>query len=120
MHGFGKDRERRNRSFMKILKKIQKMFWRLKMRKMRKTRHIFIEYGHKVQTLKISDYGVFKYARWMHPASCGKFHLKKKTLDLLRTVIKEGDTVIDIGAHNGDTTLPLAIVAGKGRLCAGF
>ncbi len=98
---------------MGILKKIKKMFWRLKMRKMRKIRHVFTDYGHKIQTLKIPQYGVFKYARWLHPASCAKIKLTRRTLDHLRTVVKEGDTVIDIGAHAGDTTLPLAIVAGK-------
>ena len=32
---------------------------------------------------------------------------------MLRKYIKEGDTVIDIGAHTGDTTLPMALAAGR-------
>ncbi|HRZ39769.1 MAG TPA: hypothetical protein P5246_02060 [Candidatus Omnitrophota bacterium] len=90
---------------MGIFQKFQKMVWRLKNRKIRKTRHIFKDYGYIVKKLTLPKDGVFKYARWLHPA-CGNLHFSQQAMDSLRSMIKPGDTVIDIGAQTGDTTLP--------------
>ncbi len=57
------------------------------------------------------DVGMVNYFRWEHPSETKK-SIPQKLVDGYRSVIKEGDFCIDIGAHTGDTTLPMAVAAG--------
>jgi len=82
-----------------------------------KQKRTFSEYGYTINSFEISEYGMgnVDYAQWNHPSE------SKKTIDdsLVRfygKIIKRGSMVIDIGAHTGDTTVPMALVAGKGGL----
>ena len=52
------------------------------------------------------------YAQWLHPAES----LKSVTTEMVnayKQIIQEGDFCIDIGAHTGDSTIPIALAAGK-------
>lgn len=56
--------------------------------------------------------GKVKYAQWMHPSESKKI-VSVELIDGYRKYIQEGDFCLDIGAHSGDTALPMAIAAGK-------
>jgi hypothetical protein len=46
--------------------------------------------------------------------------IKQSDIDFFRKFIKKGDFVIDIGANIGDTTVPMALAAGKEGVTLGF
>src|SRR5262245_61774059 len=55
--------------------------------------------------------GDVQYARWLHPGESPKV-IRQESVDELRRFIRPGDVAIDIGAHTGDTTIPIALAAG--------
>lgn len=73
---------------------------------------IFKEYGSYVDRFTIEGYGVLEFAQWEHPFA-QPFIMSKGNIDFYRQLINPGDFVIDIGAHTGDTTVPMAVAAGK-------
>ena len=81
---------------------------RLRKRRQKRT---FAEYGFEVRTFHLPRYGAVQYAQWLHPGE-GEKTITEGMLDSLRRFINEGDLVIDVGAHTGDTTVPMAIAAG--------
>jgi FkbM family methyltransferase len=52
-----------------------------------------------------------RYAQWLHPSETEK-QIDPVTVAAYREFLKEGDFCIDIGAHTGDSTLPLALAVG--------
>ena len=56
--------------------------------------------------------GAIEYAKWLHPKDYF-VPFEQDYVDKLRQYIQPGDTVLDIGAHCGDFSLPLALAAGK-------
>jgi len=52
------------------------------------------------------------YAQWLHPKETTKV-ISRDLVDSYRQYIHPGDFCIDIGAHSGDTTLPMSVAAGK-------
>ena len=83
-------------------------------RKYRKwhTKRTFQEYGHELHSFKLSKDGRIDYAHWLHPWNM-PVEITQEAVDCARSLVNEGDTVIDIGAYTGDTTVPLAIACGK-------
>lgn len=71
----------------------------------------FTEYGHELCEFKLPTDGTVQYAQWLHPLDSQK-SITQEGVDALRGFIKPGDFVIDIGAHTGDTTVPMALAAG--------
>src|SRR5688572_22012765 len=71
----------------------------------------FALYGHEVKTFDLTEDGEVQLAQWLHPKERLKT-IRQENITLLRRYIREGDLVIDIGAHSGDTTIPLALAAG--------
>ncbi len=71
----------------------------------------FAEYPFQVQTFELEREGTVQYAQWQHPKETPKV-VRQELVDALRQFIREGDTVIDIGAHSGDTTVHYALAAG--------
>ncbi len=71
----------------------------------------FAEYGHALQEFTLPTDGTIEYAQWLHPLESPK-SITQQGVDALREYIKPGDFVIDIGAHAGDTTVPMALAAG--------
>jgi FkbM family methyltransferase len=81
----------------------------LKRKKLKKEFH---EYGSIVETFQVGIDGEVKVAQWEHPF----YHPLKLDAGLVsfyRQFIQPGDFVIDIGAHAGDTTIPMALAAGN-------
>ena len=69
-------------------------------------------YHYQPEEVNLSDGTSFKYARWLHPLE----FVKEFTLGLIdshREIISPGDFCIDIGAHTGDSALPMAIATGR-------
>lgn len=52
------------------------------------------------------------YAQWRHPKETTK-RITDSLVASYREYIGEGDFCVDIGAHSGDTALPMALAAGK-------
>ena len=72
----------------------------------------FKSYEFQVVQFNLSKDGPVQYAQWLHPGEFGN-EVKQETVNFYRRYVKEGDFVIDIGANEGDTTVPMAIAAGK-------
>lgn len=68
-------------------------------------------YGYTVKEFNLPGIGTIRYAQWNHPFE----HPKTVTADAVncyRELISEGDFCVDIGAHTGDSTIPIALAAG--------
>ncbi|MFN8177812.1 MAG: FkbM family methyltransferase [bacterium] len=75
-------------------------------------------YGFEVRSFDLPEDGRVEYARWLHPLESEKA-LTQESVDELRTFLRPGDAAIDIGAHTGDSTLPIALAVGAaGRVFA--
>jgi FkbM family methyltransferase len=73
----------------------------------------FADYGYEVRKFDLPGDGLVEYAQWLHPNDLPKV-MTQQGVDALRQFVSPGDFVIDIGAHSGDTTVPLALAAGQG------
>ncbi len=54
------------------------------------------EYSHTVVEYHLPIDGKIQYAQWLHPAESTK-------------LVRQDEMAIDIGAHTGDTALPMAL-----------
>jgi len=70
------------------------------------------EFGYKLKTFELPRYGQVEYAQWQHPKETQK-SITQPMVDAVSQFVKRGDLVIDIGAHTGDTTVPMALAAGE-------
>jgi FkbM family methyltransferase len=68
-------------------------------------------YATQVVTFHLPRDGEVQYARWLHPGETPKV-IRQEAVDELRRFIQPGDVAVDIGAHTGDSTIPLALAAG--------
>jgi FkbM family methyltransferase len=76
------------------------------------------EYPLDVVSFDLPHEGTVRYARWLHPGETPKA-ITQQSVDALRSFLREGDAAIDIGAHTGDSTLPIALAVGaRGRVIA--
>jgi FkbM family methyltransferase len=76
------------------------------------------EYPHEVVSFELPAEGEVHLARWQHPGETPKV-LTQQSVDALRAFLREGDVAVDIGAHTGDSTLPIALAVGpRGRVFA--
>jgi FkbM family methyltransferase len=69
------------------------------------------EYSFEIDSFVLPREGNISYARWRHPKERKKA-FSQEAIDALRRFLRPGDTAIDIGAHTGDTALPLALAVG--------
>lgn len=82
---------------------------KLEKRRLKKT---FQEYGSQRKQFELEGLGTVEYAQWLHPFE----EEKEITLDnvaFYRSLTKPGGLIIDIGAHTGDTTVPMALAVGR-------
>jgi FkbM family methyltransferase len=78
----------------------------------------FQHYGYEVRNFHLSRDGVVQYAQWLHPYDMPK-QITQEGVDAVRQFVSPGDFVIDVGAHSGDTSVPMALAAGQaGRTLA--
>jgi FkbM family methyltransferase len=70
------------------------------------------EYPVTVDTFRLPREGDVQLARWLHPRERPKI-VTQAAVDALRAFLHPGDVAIDIGAHTGDSTLPIALAIGR-------
>jgi FkbM family methyltransferase len=68
------------------------------------------EYSTEVSEIALAR-GPIRFARWLHPGERHKT-VTEDSIGALHAFLQEGDVAIDIGAHTGDSTLPMALAAG--------
>ena len=68
-------------------------------------------YGFDIRRFDLPAEGLVEYAQWRHPGESPKV-ICQEVVDHLRGFIRPGDVVLDVGAHTGDSTIPLALAAG--------
>ena len=85
----------------------------------KKARRFTREYPTKVFTYDLEGEGKVEFAQWENPLFKPE-DLSSDILNFYKKCIKKGDFVIDIGANVGDTTVPMALAAGKEGLTLGF
>jgi len=85
--------------------KLKEIFYALKLKPAAR------EYGYSVQDFDFAKEGRVQYAAWDHPKENPK-RFDQDYVDVLREFLKPGDFSIDVGAHSGDTTLPMALAVG--------
>jgi FkbM family methyltransferase len=66
------------------------------------------EFGFKKFEFNLGKYGKINYAQWLHPCE-GKKIFDEKLVDMYSKYVRKGMVAIDIGAHTGDSTLPIAV-----------
>lgn len=69
------------------------------------------EYGFDIQRFMLEKDGEIEYAAWRHPKEKPK-QFYQAQIDALRGFLSAGDYALDIGAHTGDSTLPIALALG--------
>jgi FkbM family methyltransferase len=73
---------------------------------------VFRSYDYQVVDFDLPRDGKIQYAQWFHPGEHGNV-VRQENVDFYRRYIRPGDLVIDVGANEGDTSVPMAIAAGK-------
>jgi FkbM family methyltransferase len=84
--------------------------FRKKIEKVKSKRSLH-DYGFQVNTFDLEQDGKIEYARWLHPYEQPK-SITREMVNFFRLYVKSGGLAIDIGAHTGDTTVPMAVAAG--------
>jgi FkbM family methyltransferase len=69
-------------------------------------------YGFEPCRFELPKDGTVLYAQWLHPNETRK-EITQQSVDALRQFLSPGVVAIDIGAHTGDSTLPIALAVGK-------
>jgi FkbM family methyltransferase len=69
-------------------------------------------YGFKINKFDLPGDGTIEYAQWLHPKDMGT-EIRQASVDALRKFLSPGDAAIDIGAHSGDSTIPIALAVGR-------
>src|SRR3989442_3014043 len=70
-------------------------------------------FGFVIEAHDLPREGRIEVARWLHPGAYPIAPLQvQAAVDQLRRFLRPGDVAIDIGAHTGDTTIPIALAVG--------
>lgn len=85
----------------------------------KKIKSTFKEYGYKIKEFEIKGFGKVDYAQWLHPFE-GPKQIELAQINFYKKLCQEGNLIIDIGAHTGDTTVPMALATGKNGLVIGL
>lgn len=85
----------------------------------KKARRIFQEYPSKKELFELKEEGPVDFANWQNPLAPRKI-LTQEEVNFFKRFIPKGSLAIDIGSNIGDTTVPMALAAGKEGLVLGF
>ncbi len=69
-------------------------------------------YGYRIKKFELPVDGSIFYAQWLHPKETEKT-FEQDSIGELRKFLAPGDVAIDIGAHTGDTAIPMALAVGE-------
>jgi len=70
---------------------------------------------HHTYAVEKCDVGngiTINYAKWLHKRTRNAALITASQVDDYREILNEGDFCVDIGAHMGDSTLPMAVAVG--------
>ena len=76
------------------------------------------EYPYELTSFHLPADGDIEFALWSHPSAKRRTEagqgvkLTQPMVDVLRQFLNPGDVAIDIGAHTGDSTVPIALAVG--------
>jgi FkbM family methyltransferase len=76
------------------------------------------EYPFEITTFHLPLDGDIEFALWQHPSAhrralAGRgVSITQPMVDAIRAFLQPGDVAIDIGAHTGDSSVPIALAAG--------
>lgn len=79
----------------------------------------FKKYGSHVETYTLKEEGTIEFAVWDNPLESSKL-ITQDTVDFYKQFVPKGCLSIDIGAHIGDTTVPIALATGKNGTTVAF
>ena len=79
----------------------------------------FKEYGFEIKQFDVEGLGEVEYAQWLHPFE-GPKEVSLEQVKFYNRLANKGELIIDIGAHTGDTTVPMALAVGKQGLVLGL
>lgn len=85
----------------------------------KKARRVTQVYPPRTDSFIVEGLGQVQFANWTNPL-IPPVALDVPMIGFFKKFVKEGDLVIDIGANIGDTTVPMALAAGKTGLTLGF
>ena len=85
----------------------------------RKARRYFNEYPIEINSFDLPIEGKVEFAIWKNPL-LRPMEIHQENVSFYKKFIQKGSLVIDIGANIGDTTVPMAIAAGKEGLTLAF
>jgi FkbM family methyltransferase len=86
-------------------------FIKRKLQKLKQKR-TFHEYGYDIKTFEVEGIGKVEYAQWQHPFEQPK-SITTSNVNFYKKLAKRGGMIVDVGAHTGDTTVPMALAVGK-------
>lgn len=84
-----------------------------------KQKSTFKEYGYEIKDYEIDHIGKIQYAQWLHPFEKAKDFTYDHVF-FYKKLCQKGDMIVDIGAHTGDTTVPMSLAVGKEGLVLGI
>ncbi|QCK16553.1 FkbM family methyltransferase [Mangrovivirga cuniculi] len=87
--------------------------------KRKRARRVTQEYPHRIDEFNLSEEGPVKFANWENPL-VPQIELTQSEINFFKKFIRKGDVAIDIGTNIGDTTVPMALAAGKEGVVFGF
>lgn len=82
---------------------------KLKKKSIKKT---FKEYGYEIKDFLVSPLDHIQYAQWLHPLEKPK-KISIENINFYKSITTKNSFIIDIGAHTGDTTIPMSLAVGK-------
>jgi len=85
----------------------------------RRIKRTFSEYGSQVTEFELPEFGKVRFSRWLNPLE-GEKVITQGQVDFYQKFLRKGDFIIDIGAHIGDSTMPMALAVGKEGLSLAF
>ncbi|HTF31371.1 MAG TPA: FkbM family methyltransferase [Flavitalea sp.] len=85
----------------------------------RKARRVFDEYPTVVNDFHLPVEGKVQFANWENPLMKPKT-ITQAEVNFFKKFIPKGSMAIDIGTNIGDTTVPMALAAGKEGVTLGF
>lgn len=69
-------------------------------------------YDLKMSRFELPAEGWVEFAQWLHPLQ-KQVVPTQALVNELRTFLGEGDFAVDVGAHTGDTSVPMALAVGR-------
>ena len=69
------------------------------------------KYGTVIKKHFVEPFGEVSMSHWLHPSE-GDKTIDPKDVEFLKSFLNSGDIAIDIGAHTGDSVLPIGLALG--------